>query len=85
MSWRVAVTKYAAKQLQRLPKDDANRIQAAIDEMEENPFQGDVTKLGGEEDIWRRRVGSYRILYKVLTKKRLIYVYDLRRRTSSTY
>jgi len=53
--------------------------------MEKDPFRGDVVNLKGEEDTWRRRVGSYRLLFKVLSKERAIFVREVKRRTSSTY
>ena len=33
--------------------------------MEANPFFGDIIKLEGETDRWRRRVGSYRLFFAV--------------------
>lgn len=41
--------------------------------------------MKGEENVWRRRVGSYRIFYEIIVDKKIIYVYDVKRRTSSTY
>jgi mRNA-degrading endonuclease RelE of RelBE toxin-antitoxin system len=50
-----------------------------------NPYGGDIAKLGGEEDVWRRRVGAYRVFYEVNQKKRVIYIFRVERRTSKTY
>ena len=46
---------------------------------------GDIVKLGGEDNIWRRRVGNYRIKYRVSMEEKIIDIYDIERRTSSTY
>lgn len=84
-SWRILVTGGAKKQIKRIPRREADRIESAFDEMEMNPFGGDVVKLGGENDTWRRRIGSYRILFKVLSADKTIFIREVTRRTSSTY
>lgn len=84
-SWRVVVTSAAEKQLYRIRAEDRERLDLVIRRIEENPFDGDVIKLGGEENHWRRRIGSYRLMYNILYEERIIVIYDIRRRTSSTY
>lgn len=84
MTWEIRVTKAAEKQLRRIPKNNVTRINDAIDSMESTPFSGDIVKLGGD-NIWRRRIGNYRIKYRVFTDKKIIDIYDIERRTSSTY
>ena len=85
MSWDVVVTKYARKQVFRFPRKDAERIEIALREMEENPFRGDIVKLGGAGNRWRRRTGNYRVLFNVLPEERTVFVYEIKRRTGSTY
>ena len=55
------------KDLKRLPRDRQARIKHAIDEMEENPFVGDVKALKGPEwkGRYRKRVEPHRIIFKV--------------------
>ena len=84
-SWCAVVTNSAKKQLRRISAKDKKRVEATIQEVEENPFGGDVAKLGGEGSRWRRRIGSYRIMYNILHQDRIVFIYDVRRRTSSTY
>lgn len=84
-SWRAVITSFAQKQLRRISAEDKKRVEATIQEMEKNPFGGDVVKLGGEGSRWRRRIGSHRIMYNVLYQERIVFIYDIRRRTSSTY
>lgn len=85
MNWSVVVTGHAEKQLGRLPAQDEERLRSAITAMTSNPFLGDVTKLGGEHNAWRRRIGVYRIMYKLLPVEKSVFIYDIRRRTSTTY
>ncbi|MEK7117279.1 MAG: type II toxin-antitoxin system RelE/ParE family toxin [Patescibacteria group bacterium] len=85
MSWFVFVTKSARKQLKKIPKKDSLRIEKVVDEMEIDPFTGDVQKISQYENKWRRRVGSYRIKYEINIATKFVSVFDIKRRTSSTY
>jgi mRNA-degrading endonuclease RelE of RelBE toxin-antitoxin system len=58
---------------------------AALGEMRANPFTGDVVRLQGKDNIWRRRVGSYRIIFEIDIKGLTVDVLDVQRRTSTTY
>jgi len=53
--------------------------------MAEDPFTGDVLKLEGKTNRWRRRVGSYRIFFVVDTVAKTVEVSAVVRRTSTTY
>lgn len=85
MSWALIIDDYARKYLKRIPKGDAKRIFDVLEESATNPYAGDIQKMEGEENSWRRRVGSYRVKYEIHVKERAIYVFDVERRTSSTY
>jgi len=85
MNWHIHVVDQAKKQIKRLPKYDAVRIEATIDTMALDPFSGDIEKIKVQDNAWRRRVGAYRILYELLSEKRAIFILDVRRRTSTTY
>lgn len=85
MIWRIRVTKTVEKQLRRVPKKDIDCIADAIDEMGNNPFQGDIIKLSDEDNVWRRRIGNYRVKYRLFIDGKFIDIYDIRRRTSNTY
>jgi mRNA interferase RelE/StbE len=39
------------------------RIRAAINELRNGPTRGDTRKLQGEENIWRLRVGEWRVRF----------------------
>jgi mRNA-degrading endonuclease RelE of RelBE toxin-antitoxin system len=53
--------------------------------MEENPFFGDVRKLKGGQDGFRRRVGDWRVFFDVYSEERRVVVTAIERRTSTTY
>lgn len=85
MTWNVNVANAARKQLARFPAKDQDRIAAALRAMSIDPFSGDIVKLQGEGDRWRRRVGDHRVFYSVRIAERNVVVSLIVRRTSTTY
>jgi len=86
MNWVLYLSERARKNLHRFPKKEQIRINKALLEMScQNPFSGDIAKLESEENLWRRRVGTYRIKFQIKEKEKVIYVYEIERRTSKTY
>jgi mRNA interferase RelE/StbE len=84
MEWTVVLTGPARKALKRLPSADRTRIVAALDEMQQNPFQGDIRKLQGLSGF-RRRVGNWRIFFEVVPERKHVAIAAIERRTSTTY
>jgi len=85
MTWTVVVAKAAQKQLARFPVKDQDKLATALVAMETDPFFGDIIKLEGERDRWRRRVGNYRIFFTLDRARRTLSVNAIVRRTSTTY
>ena len=84
MEWTVVLAGPARKSLKRIPAADKARILAALTEMEQDPFQGDIRKLQGLPGF-RRRVGNWRILFEVVLEYRQVVIASIERRTSTTY
>jgi mRNA interferase RelE/StbE len=85
MSWKLRIAKRVLKEMKRVPRKDAKRLLFVLEKLTENPYQGDIEKIKGEDNIWRRRVGNYRILYEIISKQKYINVFQIRRRTTTTY
>ncbi|MEK7134042.1 MAG: type II toxin-antitoxin system RelE/ParE family toxin [Patescibacteria group bacterium] len=83
-NWVLIVAPAVRKALKRFPHGDQTAIDAAMVRMRDNPYFGDTRKLGGE-NAWRRRVGSYRVSYEVNQQLRTVLVFEIKRRTSTTY
>jgi mRNA-degrading endonuclease RelE of RelBE toxin-antitoxin system len=67
-----------------VPAADQGRILAALRAMQTDPLSGDVVKLAGQ-DAFRRRVGSFRIIFRIDFKARVVGILDIVRRTTTTY
>jgi mRNA-degrading endonuclease RelE of RelBE toxin-antitoxin system len=85
MTWTLAVARAAQKQLRRIPVRDRDKIAAAIRTMAIDPFEGDIIKLEGDADRYRRRVGSFRIFFRVDRPTRAVGISAIVRRSSTTY
>jgi mRNA interferase RelE/StbE len=84
MSWAVAVSNRARRNLKRVPAADQQRIMAALDALRSDPLSGDVVKLAGQ-DAFRRRVGNYRIIFRIDFEGLAVGILDIARRTTTTY
>ena len=84
MEWTVVLAGPAKKSLKRIPAGDKTRILAALAEMQQNPFQGDIRKLQGLSGF-RRRIGDWRIFFEIELEGRRVVVAAIARRTSITY
>ncbi len=84
MEWTVVLTGPARKSLDRVPERDQRRVLAALREMQQNPFGGDIRRLQGLSGF-RRRVGNWRIFLEVVPERRTVVISAIERRTSTTY
>ena len=84
MEWTVLLAGPARKSLDRVPVADRKRIRAALAEMQQDPFHGDIRKLQGLPGF-RRRIGNWRIFFEVIPEHQQVVVSAIERRTSTTY
>jgi len=61
----VRVGRSATKELEGLPQQVLKRIANKIDGLATDPRPSGARKLRGADDLWRVRVGDYRIVYAV--------------------
>jgi len=64
----------AAKALSRLDRSVQLRVARRIDRLAVDP-RADGGKLRGADDVWRSRVGDYRILYRIEDDRLVVLVY----------
>lgn len=49
-----------------------SKIVTAVDNLSPNPFPQGIRKLVGSKDVYRIRVGDYRVLYNIFENKLII-------------
>ena len=83
--WELKVDPSIWKVLKKFPKKNAATLTESILLLPVDPYAGDIRKLGGKENIWRRRIGAYRISFELYPSSNLIVVFEVKRRTSNSY
>ncbi len=74
MNYKIIIERKAEKYILKQPKEQQLRILSAINKL---PLTGDIKQLRGHSDIYRLRVGTYRIIYSINNGELLIYVIDV--------
>jgi len=64
----------AVRDLRKLPEDIRRRVAARIDALAGDPRPHGAEALQGEPDLYRLRVGDFRIIYRVEAKALVILV-----------
>jgi mRNA interferase RelE/StbE len=65
MAYRVQIKAPALKSLKKISEPDQSRIMRRIDALAEDPRPAGVKKLQGADDLYRLRLGDYRVIYQV--------------------
>ena len=77
MNYTVVIKKTAQKQILRLPKIYFDKVKKAILSLESIPRPVGCIKLTGTDNIYRIRVGPYRIVYSIEDDILSVYVVDV--------
>ncbi|MBI2917913.1 MAG: type II toxin-antitoxin system RelE/ParE family toxin [Chloroflexi bacterium] len=64
MKYRLAISPRALRQLHRLPKSDYASVAKEVDALADEPRPRGAVKMHGA-NLWRIRVGDYRVLYGI--------------------
>ena len=73
LMYRFIIKKPAKKFIDGLPMNERRRIVEAIERL---PDSGDVKRVQGHDDLFRLRVGPYRVLYFLNYGDFVFYVID---------
>ena len=69
----------------RIQKQDFERLREAVRGLVEEPRPRGVRKIKGADKAYRIRVGSYRVVYEVYGKERIVLILQVARRSETTY
>jgi mRNA interferase RelE/StbE len=76
MTYRIEVSRRAAKVVTGLDKPMRRRVLAAIEALAGNPRPPGCKKLAGSGG-WRIRIGDYRVVYEIHDQVLLVIVVDI--------
>jgi mRNA interferase RelE/StbE len=74
--YKVDFAQSSARELKKLPSHVQERIRYALESLRRDPFSELIRfrKIKGYENLYRIRLGDYRIVYEVIERKLLIIV-----------
>jgi len=76
----ITFARTARKELENLPAHVADRILGKIESLADNPRLPGTIKLHGQKNLWRLRVGDYRVVYLINDTSKTIDVSVIRHR-----
>ncbi len=74
MAYTVEFSPGAARDFRKLAREIQHRLRPRIDALADNPRPGGAKKLSGGHELWRIRVGDYRIVYEVRDRTLVVLV-----------
>ena len=74
MAYEVRIKPSASREIRKLPKQVQPGIIAALGALAVGPRPHGVRKLTGADDLYRVRVGEYRVVYQVSDEELLVLV-----------
>ncbi len=84
MPYSILITPAASREIRGLDRPVQRRIKAKLEELAHEPRPDGVRKLqGAEADLYRVRLGDYRIVYKISDKELSVLVVRVRHRSAA--
>jgi mRNA interferase RelE/StbE len=81
--YQISFTRSARKELQSLPSAIAHRILIKVESLAKEPRPAACRKLRGPTNLWRLRIGEYRVVYDIDDKNCIIDVMIIRHRSEA--
>ena len=81
--YAITFARSARKELEALNVSIVNRIFPKIEALTQELRPRGCRKLQGEENLWRIRVGNYRVVYAIYDKARRIDIIAVRHRSKA--
>jgi mRNA interferase RelE/StbE len=78
--YTIVFARSAREELEDLPESVARRALARIEALAQEPRPRGCCKLSGSENVWRIRIGDYRVLYAIDDPGRLVDIIAVRHR-----
>lgn len=81
--YSITFARSARKELEKLDAVWVRRIFPAIESLSLNPRPPNCKKLKGHHDLWRIRVGDYRVIYSIDDSRRVVDINAVRHRSEA--
>ncbi len=74
MRYEIIIKPAAEKSLDKIPKSSRSRLADALEKLRDNPRPPGVIKMSGVENLWRIRIGDYRVVYEIHDDRLIVLV-----------
>ena len=81
--YSITFARSARRELEALDAKIISRIISHIEALAANPRPARCRKLAGEINLWRIRVGDYRVIYSINDHDRIIDIIHIRHRSEA--
>ena len=78
--YRIVIATSAAREFRALPAAVQARVRKAVDALATNPRPRGTVKIRGEADLFRIRVGDYRVIFHVYDTENMVDITHIRHR-----
>ena len=82
MSYIISIQKKAVKSLELMPKIEVVKINECIQKLKTNPRPPKCKKLTSKDELYRIRVGNYRIIYSIHDRNLIVEIVKIGHRKS---
>lgn len=79
----ITFARSARKELESLNASLVERIFPKVEALAKEPRPKGCRKLRGEKNLWRIRVGEYRVIYAIYDEKKVVDVIAVRHRSAA--
>jgi mRNA interferase RelE/StbE len=81
--YSITFAQSARKELEQLDASVVRRIFPKIEALAQNPRPPGCRKLRGFENLWRIRIGNYRVVYQVSDEELVVDIVAIRHRSKA--
>ncbi len=74
MAYQVIIKPSVQKVIRKLERGIQRKVIRLLEALADNPRPAGVTKLAGDDNLWRVRIGDYRVLYQIHDQRLVVLV-----------
>jgi mRNA interferase RelE/StbE len=80
LDYRILISASAAREFDNLPLAVQTRVRKTIDALAANPRPPGTMKIRGGVDLFRIRIGDYRVIFHVYDREKVVDIVHMRHR-----
>lgn len=74
VAYQVIIQPSAAKAIRKLDRDTQAKVVRLLEALAAEPRPVGVVKMAGDDNLWRVRIGDYRVVYEIHDRKLIVLI-----------